>query len=284
MSTDLLSQDGLLSRDELSQRCGGVWSYVSASRLNLWLKCPLAFRLKYVDGVTTPISTAQFVGRQVHQALEHFYRHRQLRIALNAQQLVEPMTLAWSAGIEADGVRFDDAADERAHWKQTVDLVTTYLVQLTHDEPHPLAVETAIEAPLIDPDTGEDLGIPLIGVVDLVLGNPAGPVIVDFKTTSRGGEAAEIMHEIQLTSYAYLFRHATQQREGRLEIRNLVKTKTPKIEAHQFAARSDAHFSRLFAVIRSYLADIERGQFIFRPSLTCSSCDFRHTHCRTWTG
>jgi hypothetical protein len=34
-----------LSRDELVTRAGGVFDYVSASRLNLWLKCPRAFRL-----------------------------------------------------------------------------------------------------------------------------------------------------------------------------------------------------------------------------------------------
>jgi hypothetical protein len=36
-----------LSRDALATRAGGVFDYVSASRLNLWLKCPRAFRLRY---------------------------------------------------------------------------------------------------------------------------------------------------------------------------------------------------------------------------------------------
>ena len=37
MSTDTLT------RDNLQQRQGGIWDYVSASRLALWAKCPLAF-------------------------------------------------------------------------------------------------------------------------------------------------------------------------------------------------------------------------------------------------
>ena len=48
MTTDLLS------RDQLAERTGGLWDYVSASRLSLWLKCGLAFRLRYVDGIKTP--------------------------------------------------------------------------------------------------------------------------------------------------------------------------------------------------------------------------------------
>ena len=35
------------------ERAGGVWDYVSASRLNLWLRCPLAFKLRYIDGVSS---------------------------------------------------------------------------------------------------------------------------------------------------------------------------------------------------------------------------------------
>ena len=31
-----------------------VWDYSSPSRLNLWLKCPLAWKLRYIDGVKTP--------------------------------------------------------------------------------------------------------------------------------------------------------------------------------------------------------------------------------------
>ena len=34
----------LLTRETLGERQGGGWSCISSSRLNLWAKCPLAFR------------------------------------------------------------------------------------------------------------------------------------------------------------------------------------------------------------------------------------------------
>jgi hypothetical protein len=71
---------------------------------------------------------------------------------------------------------------------------------------------------LIDPATGEDLGIPLVGIMDLVLGEVAGPLIADFKTEARSSDPPEITHEIQLSSYAYLFRHASPVEEAGLEI------------------------------------------------------------------
>ena len=43
-----------------------------------------------------------------------------------------------------------------------------------------MAVEASMESPLVDPLTGEDFGIPLLGIVDLVLDEPQGPVIADF--------------------------------------------------------------------------------------------------------
>ena len=45
-----------------TDRLGSVWDYVSVSRLNLWIRCPLAFKLRYLDGIRTPTSPALFLG------------------------------------------------------------------------------------------------------------------------------------------------------------------------------------------------------------------------------
>jgi hypothetical protein len=120
--------------------------------------------------------------------------------------------------------------------------------------------------------------------MDLVLPADDGPVIADFKTSSRSGDPLEIFHEIQLTPYSYLFRRSSPKPESALEIRTLVKTKTPKAEVHCYPARSDVHFRRLFMVIRTNLDDLDTGRFVFRPGLGCCMCDFRELQCRTWSG
>ena len=63
---------------------------------------------------------------------------------------------------------FDSSESEGAIQRQVSDLVRAYLETVPKDE-KPMAVEVAAEAPLVDPFTGEDLGIPLVGVIDLVL-------------------------------------------------------------------------------------------------------------------
>jgi hypothetical protein len=190
----------------------------------------------------------------------------------------------WEQSAADEGVVFESVADEQAAKKQTSDLLAVYLAQVPVDEPRPLAVEASLEAPLVDPVTGEDLGIPLLGIMDLVLPAAEGPVIADFKTSSRSGEPLEIFHEIQLSSYSYLFRRSSPEPESALEIRTLIKTKTPKAEVHCYPARSDAHFRRLFMVIRAYLDDLDAGRFVFRPGLGCGMCDFRESQCRAWQG
>ena len=51
----------------------GLTPYVSASRLNLWLRCPLAYRLRYIDKIPTPSTPNMFLGKMVHRGLELYY-------------------------------------------------------------------------------------------------------------------------------------------------------------------------------------------------------------------
>jgi CRISPR/Cas system-associated exonuclease Cas4 (RecB family) len=188
----------------------------------------------------------------------------------------------WGRLIDEEEMAFESTDNEQAMRRQVAELLKAYLAQVDNDE-KPLAVEVAAEAPLVDPNTGEDLGIPLVGVIDLGLKTEAGPLIVDFKTSSRSSEPLEITHEIQLSSYAWLFRHAQGRAESGVEIRSLIKTKTPKVEAHRYPARTESHFSRLFAVVREYLDALDSGRFNYRPGFGCGMCDYRE-HCARWSG
>jgi hypothetical protein len=216
--------------------------------------------------------------------LEIFYHHRQLGIQMEPSDVVRRLSDSWDAAVSDDDMTFKSAADEEALRTKEVDLVLAYLAHVPDDEPAPTIVETTLESPLVDPANGEDLGIPLLGIVDLILDEADGPVICDFKTAAKSTPPPEISHEIQLTAYSYVFRQAAQRSEAGLEIRSIVKTKTPQIAFHPFAARTDAHFRRFFSVVRAYLDDLDAGRFVYRPGLGCSYCDFRDTRCHTWGG
>src|SRR5689334_6178432 len=99
-------------RESIRDRPSGVWDYISASRLNLWLRCPLAFRLRYVDGVATPASPAQFVGKLVHAGLEHHFRHRQIGITLPTDELCDRLGNLWNHMNAAERPAFFTTNDE----------------------------------------------------------------------------------------------------------------------------------------------------------------------------
>lgn len=275
----------LLEAPTAAERRGGLWDYISPSRLNLWLRCPLAFKAKYIDGIVPPPTPSLFVGKRVHDALEVFYRHRHLGVVdFGVEGAVKRVRDSWDQAAEAEAMKFESVQESEILRQQTIGLVTVYLEQMAGAGEIPLAVETSMEAPLICPDTGEDLGIPLTGIVDLVVDDRDGPLICDFKTAAKSAAPFEVTHEIQLTSYSYLYRRATGLEEGALEIRSLIKTRTPKIERHRYGSRSGAHFRRLFAVVRAYLDDLDANRFVFRPGFGCVVCDFRDGLCREWTG
>jgi hypothetical protein len=70
----------------------------------------------------------------------------------------------------------------------------------------------------------------------------------------------------------------------RLKIHSLVKTKTPKTEAHRFGARIDRHCRRLFVVVRAYLDGLDAGRFVVRPGLGSVTCDDHDNGGRSWGG
>ena len=274
---------GLLGFESIQERQRGPFDYISPSRLSCWLKCPLAWKFRYMEGIRTPPTPALFVGKMCHASMEIYYRHRQLGITLDADDVARRMLESWAALVDEENMDFDSTDDETAMRQQVSDLVRVYLNIVPKDE-KPLAVEVAAEAPLVDPTTGENFGIPLVGVIDLVLDGEAGPLIADFKTAARSSEPMEISNEIQLSSYAWLHRQITGQQEGGLEIRSLIKTKTPKVEFHPYPARTEVHFRRLFAVVREYLDALGSDRFNYRPGFGCGMCDFRNGPCHAWQG
>ena len=123
---------------------GSVFDYVSASRLNLWLKCPLAFRLKYVDGVRFPTPPAVFLGKQVHAALEWYYRNRQLGLEITPEQVCESVRKDWGPAAAEERIPFASSHEETELLAKAMHLVRAYLLKTRHETTRVMAVETAV--------------------------------------------------------------------------------------------------------------------------------------------
>ena len=87
-----------------NHRSGGIWDYISPSRLNCWLTCPLKFKIRYIDRIRTPTTPALFLGKHVHAGLEVFYRHRQLGVTLEPSDVAARMVDGWDAAVAEEVV------------------------------------------------------------------------------------------------------------------------------------------------------------------------------------
>jgi len=244
-----------------AERPSGLWDYVSPTRLNLWLRCPARVQFHYVEGLVPPPTPSLFVGKRTHDALEHFYRHRQLGVGLSAEQVTARLEDTWDEAAAEEHVSFASADEQRAAKDQAVGLVKEYLRQLPASEPRPLAVETTLEAPLADPFTGEDLGLPLLGVVDLVLDGREGPVICDFKTSAKSSTPAEIVHEVQLTAYAILFRKSPENGKRDWRFARSSRARRRRSSGTFLDLAKNHTCGGSFGLWRAYLRRSERGRF-----------------------
>ncbi|MBM4091890.1 MAG: PD-(D/E)XK nuclease family protein [Planctomycetes bacterium] len=92
-------------------RCGSVFDYISASRLNLWIRCPLSFKLVYLDGIRAATSPALFLGQRVHQGLEVWNRHRQLGAPIEPRAVADQMMSTWDQAVADEAITFADVAE-----------------------------------------------------------------------------------------------------------------------------------------------------------------------------
>jgi putative RecB family exonuclease len=122
-------------------------------------------------------------------------------------------------------------------------------------------------------------------VIDLVRSVPGGGLIVDFKTSSStpAGELALLQNQAQLTCYAVLYRAATGEKELGLELHHLVKTKQPKLVVTASDPIGPDQESSLYRAMESYVAGVEREDYVPSPGIACSYCEY-FNECRKWQG
>lgn len=238
---------------------------ISASRLSGWLSCRLKFFFRYVQQIPKPPTAALHVGSVVHEVLKAWNKARWRKEPFQVEVFQEFFNQQWTALQAGKAIEWEE--EEAGHRGQAWSLLTTYFTEtpIKADE-RPQAVEVPVEADLP--------GLPtLVGIIDLVR---AGGRIVDFKTAGKTPTAAHALHqhELQLSAYGLLYREATGSRESGLELHHLVKLKTPKLVITSQGPVSPAQETRLLRAIASYVAGLQRQDFVPAPGLQCLACEY----------
>ena len=246
---------------------------VSASRLNTFHTCRLKFYFNYVLGLSRAKSGAQHIGSTVHHALKLWNLARWRKQSIPEGWLREQFDLFWSED-QAGAIAWDEGEEDQSKAKAWA-LLETYFQQ------SPIPANEAAEG--VEVSVEADLGsTKLIGIIDLVR---SGGRIVEFKTAGQtpNPDKAEHMHELQCSCYSLMYREATGRPEKAVELHHLVKLKTPKLVVTVLPPMTSKQETRLLKVVDSYLAGVQRQDWVPSPSpMSCACCEF-FNECRRWS-
>ena len=241
---------------------------VSASRLNTFHSCRAKFFFRYIEQIQKPASAALHTGKTVHAALQEWSKRRWIGKPSGVQDIKAGFDDHWTTSLEEKPVEFEDG-EESVEKSKSWGLVEMYLREtpIPVDE-KPEAVEVGVEADL------SSHGLPnLRGFIDLI--RPGG-CIVDFKTTATTPNEEQVFHrnELQLSAYGLLYREATDQQESGFELHHLVKTKVPKLIVTRHEPVNEIQQTKLFRSMESYVAGVQREDWVPSPGLQCVSCEY----------
>jgi RecB family exonuclease len=249
---------------------------LSVSQINLYRTCSLKYRFQYVDQLPKLVRPAGLVfGSAVHKALEWLHKTRKAGGSPTVEQLLRVFEADWYAQTLEQPLLGSDDPPERL-LRTGTQLLATFVRRPAAPV---VDVELPFQVPLIHPETGETLPVPLVGVIDLV---QAPDTVVEFKTALRRWSPAELPDNLQLTAYAYAFHVLHGRPPADLRLITLLRTRTPWID-EQRTERSTADYARLFHLSRAVLRGIEAGVFFpNRGCWLCRDCEFIQD-CREWS-
>jgi len=170
--------------------------HLSASSLELFAKCPEAWRRRYIENEKIPPRLSMHKGKALHAGAELNMRQK-----IETREDLEPALVAeFAVQTFRDSVKHDGYELSKNESAKTVDSMTRSVEQLT-------TVHMTEQAPAYQPTAVEkrfkielpSLAHDLVGVIDL---ETEASEVVDFKSARRAYAGTEADHSPQLTIYA----------------------------------------------------------------------------------
>jgi len=212
-------------------------------------------------------STALILGSAVHGGIGWFFEQRLENRSATIEAACDVAAADVAADLSVGGVRFGISSPESLE-HDARHLVNLYLS--TQADAPVVQVERKLEVDLVDPETGEVLGRPLKGYLDLV--HEDGTVI-EIKTASRGWSEGDLGRNLQLGAYSFAL-ESVSGNSVRLQVHVLVKLKRePRLDVLpvSFSEQELGWWKKAAADIE---ASIAAGSFPPAPSPLCHQCEY----------
>jgi len=212
--------------------------YRSASQIDLCLKCPEAYRRRYLEGEKRPPGIALIKGLACHHgAAENFKQkiesHADLKPAEVAEIAVSQFERELKAGFKLDPEDGNAAVAIGTAKDSVVEMAEAH-IEMQAPDYQPVFVEQAVRIEL--PESTHDL----LGVLDLA--DDQGRVI-DFKTAGKSKSQNDADTNTGLTVYAAAYHVLTGQPPSELRLDTLVQGKRETKRQVLPTSRDDADFA-----------------------------------------
>lgn len=246
---------------------------LSISRIKMFLRCPLQFCFRYIEGIRIPADGALLLGKSVHKALEVNYKQKiATRVDLPVEQLYEIHATSFDEMKAAEEVVFDEDEDPGKLKDCGVACLKAYCTDLSPCI-QPVSVEEHFVLEF------DNVPYAFQGYLDII--DEKG-FIRDHKCVKRSYAANAAEEDIQLTGYNLAYKYLKGKEPAGLVFDCMVKNKVPKVMSVSSGPRSERQLNRFLKVLGSVAEAIKSG--IFYPaegSMACSWCGYKD-RCKSW--
>jgi len=230
--------------------------HLSATQLNMFLRCPQQYYYRYLEGLKIRPSGAMVQGRAWHKALEANYEQKiESDTDLPLSDMQDIFADQFDEGVEKEEIAFQENENPGKLKDQGVTIVETHHKVIAPDV-HPVMVEQEFRVSL-----GDDFPYDLLGYWDLV---DRDNVIIDNKAYSKTPSQGDLDKDIQLTVYSLGFRTSQNRIEKELRLDAVIKNKTPKAVQLK-TSRTNNDCKWLLGLIEKVAEAVQSGLFYPNP-------------------
>lgn len=243
--------------------------HLSVTQLKMYLRCPLQYKFRYIDGLKIPPVSALTLGKSIHSALEINYSQKiKTKEDLSVNQVKDLFSDLWEADVKE--TLFEEGEKPGQVKDEGIGLITTYHKQVSPTI-QPKVVEKEFELSF------QNVDYTLKGKLDLVDNQD---IIIDHKTTKRSMQEENINTDLQLTCYSLAYRHALGLQEKALRFDVMVRTKNPKIQQIS-TQRTQEDIDRFLKILAYVSTAIQKSIFYPNENYFCGVCGYRDL-CKKW--
>jgi len=229
---------------------------LSYSAVSAYEKCPLTYRVQYVERIEVKPTPYLSFGRSLHSALEWLY-DRQSPIPPSLEELLSFLESCWSS----EG--FSDREEEDSYLRQAREVLTGFYRSNMEDFRLPLAVEHRFEL-----NRGDYV---LSGVIDRVDRHPSGTYeIIDYKTSRRLPQLSRLREDLQLPIYQLACREIWGISPAKLTFYYLLPN-----QRYSTKPLDEEGLTRVIDRLDAVADGVAREEFPAVPNRLCPWCSYR---------